>query len=153
MNIIKKHQQNLPVNVKAIALDLGLRVYEVSGWPDNLCGKIVRDSQKGGKSGYAIFINRSHSDTRNRFTLAHEVAHFLLHKKEIGDGIADDALYRSKLSNHLEVIANQTAANILMPWDLIQQKISEGLHTVEQLAEVFNVSVSAMSIRLGVPSN
>ena len=64
----------------------------------------------------------------------------------------DDALYRSGLSNAQEAMANKLAADILMPWSLVNQKIKEGIDTVEELAQQFNVSISAMAIRLGVPS-
>ena len=152
-DLVKKHQQKLPVDVKALARELGLKVYEVANWPDDLCGKIIKDSSKGGQSGYAIYINQIHSEGRKRFTLAHEIAHFLLHKKEIGNGIADDALYRSRLGSSFEVVANKMAANILMPEKILKNKINDGYNTAEQLAGIFNVSTSAMSIRLGIPSN
>jgi Zn-dependent peptidase ImmA (M78 family) len=153
LDIIKKHQNGTFVDVDSIAFDLKIKVFEVEGWPDNLCGKIVKDSVRGGESGYAIFVNKDHSLGRKRFTVAHEIAHFLLHREDIGDGVVDDALYRSKLSGSQETMANKFAADILMPWELINQKIAEGYKTVEDLAKVFKVSEGAMSIRLGVPAN
>ncbi len=152
MNVIEEYQHCLPVDVDAIAKALQIKVYNEKGWPNGLSGKIVKDSHFGGQSGYAIYINGDHAETRQRFTLAHEIAHFILHKENIGDGIADDALYRSGLSNAQEAMANKLAADILMPWNLVNQKIKEGINTVEELAQQFNVSTSAMAIRLGVPS-
>jgi uncharacterized protein DUF955 len=152
MRVIEAHQHKLPIDVYAIALVLQIKVYHEKEWPDGLSGKIVKDARLGGQSGYAIYINGNHAETRQRFTLAHEIAHFALHKENIGDGIADDALYRSGLSNAQEAMANKLAADILMPWNLVNQKIKEGVDTVEALAQQFNVSISAMAIRLGVPS-
>ena len=43
------------------------------------------------------------------------------------------------------------AADILMPWRLIDRAITNGIATVPDLAAKFNVSNSAMSIRLGIP--
>ncbi len=43
------------------------------------------------------------------------------------------------------------AADILMPWGLINKAVEGGDNTVEALAYRFKVSNSAMSIRLGVP--
>ncbi len=152
MSVIEEHQDKLPIDVYAIAREFQIEVYTEKGWPNDLSGRIERDTRFGGQSGYAIYINGDHAETRQRFTLAHEIAHFILHKDNIGDGIADDALYRSGLPSAQEAMANKLAADILMPWNLVNQKISEGIDTVEKLAQVFNVSTSAMAIRLGVPS-
>ena len=57
---------------------------------------------------------------RRRFTIAHEIAHFLLHRDKIGDQLSDDAMYRSSLSSDDERAANRLAADILMPMGLIQ---------------------------------
>jgi Zn-dependent peptidase ImmA (M78 family) len=63
----------------------------------------------------------------------------------------DDALYRSRLSNNIEAQANRQAADILMPFHLINPLIDSGITDIQKLAERFHVSASAMSIRLGVP--
>lgn len=151
MDIISRHQTCAPVDVLAIARDLGLEVYRVQGWPDDISGMIKADPERGGKSGYAIYVNGKHPETRRRFTIAHEIGHFVLHPEKIGDGITDDALYRSKLSSATEVQANRFAADLLMPEDLLRDAIKQGIETVEELANHFNVSRSSMSIRLGVP--
>ena len=152
MQIVRKHQNDGgKVETVPLAKELGLEVYRVKGWPDDLSGMIKKDPDKGGKSGYAIFVNANHPETRRRFTIAHEIAHFVLHRDLIGDGIVDDGLYRSALSNPREIEANKMAADILMPRHLINEYISGGTTTVEGLAEKLNVSKSAMSIRLGVP--
>ena len=134
-----------------IARALGLEVYKVGGWPNDLSGMIRKDAERGGSSGYAIFVNATHHERRRRFTIAHEIAHFILHDHLIGDGISDDALYRSGLSGAVEAQANRYAADILMPWHLVNAEIESGNDTLPGLARKFNVSQSAMSIRLGVP--
>ncbi|MGB3408033.1 MAG: ImmA/IrrE family metallo-endopeptidase [Jannaschia sp.] len=149
LNIIRRHQARAPVQTVPIARALGLEVYHVPTWPDDLSGKIVRSATDGGTSGYAIFVNKTHHPNRRRFTTAHEIAHFVLHRDEIGDGIADDGLYRSKLSNAMEAEANRLAADILMPWHLLNPMIDGGETDPKMLARAFQVSESAMSIRLG----
>ena len=148
--VISRHQQDAPILIVPLARDLGFEVYRVKNWTDNLSGMIKRD-KRGGASGYAIFVNADHSQTRRRFTIAHEVAHGLLHNHLIGDGIEEDALYRSGLSNAVEAQANRYAADLLMPWSLLNAYIARGLKTVPKLAQRFLVSRSAMSIRLGIP--
>lgn len=150
-DVISKHQKIAPINVVELAHELGINVYKATD-SNNLAGKIVKDHERGGSSGYAIFVNSNDSGRRQRFTIAHEIAHFILHKTEIGDGIVEDALYRSGLSNRQEAQANKLAADILMPLHLINQAMNGGANTIRDLADIFQVSEGAMSIRLGVPS-
>ncbi|HEY0522277.1 MAG TPA: ImmA/IrrE family metallo-endopeptidase, partial [Stellaceae bacterium] len=82
------------------------------------------------------------------FTLAHEIAHFILHRDLIEDGVSDDTMYRSKeLSGYHEVQANRMAADILMPVMLVK-RAAELQSNPDLLARVFRVSPAAMKIRL-----
>lgn len=152
LSIIQKHQIAAPVQTVSLADDLGLKVWHVPNWPDDLSGKIVMSADQGGTSGYAIYVNKGHHVNRRRFTTAHEIAHFVLHRQFIGDGIVDDGLYRSRLSNSMEVQANKMAADILMPRHLLNQHIAQGVNSVSRLAKIFQVSESAMSFRVGSPN-
>ncbi len=149
--IISAHQRSAPVQTIDIAEALGIKVYKAGNWPDNLSAMIRKDDERGGSSGYAIYVNSKHARVRRRFSIAHEIAHFALHRNLIGDGITDDALYRSTLSSAVEVQANRMAADILMPWHLIREATESGINTVEALAKHFDVSKSTMAIQLGVP--
>ena len=120
LRIIRRHQGEAPVGVRAIAREMGLAVYETKEWEDRISGQILKNDSYGGASGYVVFLNGNHHMNRRRFTLAHEIAHFVRHRKIIGDGIQDDALYRSGLSGPVEVDANRMAADILMPMRLLQ---------------------------------
>ena len=146
--IIRKHQKSAPVQVVPIADALGLSVYRATDWPDTTSGMIVRDAERGGTSGFAIYVNAKHSEVRRRFTIAHEVAHFVLHRNLIGDGITEDALYRSGFSDTVEQEANGLAAEILMPKQLLREAVREGMRGIAQLATNFNVSQQAMEFRL-----
>jgi len=140
-------QKTPPILTVPIADALGITVYDVSGWKDRLSGMIRKEVEDGGKSGYAIYVNASHPKTRRRFTIAHEIAHYVLHKSLIGDGIVDDTLYCSDLSDTLEAEANQFAAGILMPIHLIRRAFRNE-RSMPKLAEQFDVSREAMAIRL-----
>ena len=106
-------------------------------------------------SGFRIRINRHEMAERQRFTLAHEIAHYLLHRDKIGGGVVDNIMYRSNLSSTLEVETNKLAADLIMPRALINKRLAE-LHNLDTddkitaLAERFRVSQAAMRIRLGV---
>lgn len=138
-----------PIQTIDLAGKLGIRVFKTD-WPNSISGKIQRDSARGGASGFAIFVNKSHPETRRRFTIAHEIAHYVLHEHKIGDGIFDDAMYRSGLGNREEMQANSLAADILMPRKYVDEFRSIAGDDVETLAHQFNVSIEAMSYRLGI---
>lgn len=144
--IIRRNQITAPVHVIPIATELGLSVFYVD-WPDDVSGMI----KKNGDESFSIYVNQNHNSNRRRFTIAHELAHYVLHREVIGDGVYDDALYRSGLPNKIEYEANRMAADILMPHHLINDALDNGYNTIEGLAKLFEVSRSAMSIRIGVP--
>jgi hypothetical protein len=150
--IITRYQQSAPVDVLSIARELGLNVWEMSSLPSNVSGKIFRDPLNGGPSGFSIGVNAVEGNERKRFTIAHEIAHFILHRSQLESGdVIDDTMYRSGLSTEQEAEANKLAADILMPYVLIQSLVNSGVNTVPALAEKLQVSPTAMKIRLGIP--
>jgi IrrE N-terminal-like domain len=150
--VIAKYQKKAPVDVIAIANELGLNVWEMESLPSTISGKIFRDPLNGGASGFSIAVNASDNPLRKRFTVAHEIAHFVLHRTHLENGdLIDDAMYRSGLSTAEETQANRLAAQILMPFPLIQELINAGVKDVVALAQAFQVSQPAMKIRLGIP--
>jgi len=152
MQILAKYHSNAPVNVLGIAKELGLTVWGMDLLP-NISGKIFRDPQNGGPSGFSIAVNSAEPIVRQRFTIAHEIAHFLLHRSQLEKGdLVDDAMYRSGLSSAEEAAANKMAAHILMPFSLINSLVSSGVTDVTDLAARLQVSQTAMKIRLGIPT-
>ena len=114
---IEAHQNDFPIKVGAIAKGFGIDVKK-STLAAGISGEIKETDE-----AVIIRINRHDAKERQRFTLAHEIAHFLLHRDRIGDGITDDILYRSGLSDAQEAQANRLAADIVMPWALIQESL------------------------------
>lgn len=151
MEVIGDHQKAAPVDVLSIARKLGLEVYETKKgeWPVNISGLIRRSGPD--EESFEIIVNGNHNWFRQRFTIAHEIAHFVFHEHKIGDGIKDDVLYRSGLNSEIESEANGFAADILMPWHLVDEQIQAGETSIKNLAQTFQVSPASMSIRLGVP--
>lgn len=149
--IVEEYQRELPVNVIGLAEALGARVYRTSEWPDNISGMIHIDEELGGSEDFVIYVNAKHHLNRRRFTIAHELSHIMLHDHLIGNGITTDGLYRSGLGGGVERAANQSAANILMPWPKIRELLAQGVTSVEELARKFQVSRSAMAIQLDWP--
>jgi len=136
-----------PVDVEKLAAQLGLLVYR-SDLSTEIAGKIVREtSLLSDYSGFAVHINMHDNPRRQRFTLAHEIAHYVLHRDLIGDGVTDDAMYRSKLGDIYERQANRMAADILMPAPLVRSEYRIQ-PAIAPLAQAFNVSMDAMAIRV-----
>lgn len=144
---ISRHQVEAPVKLGAIASDLGVKVV-VSDLPLAVSGMLVLDKED--RQSWTIKVNRHEHRNRQRFTIAHEIAHFVLHRDVIGNELVDDTFYRSGLSERREFEANALAAEILMPWHLIRQLMEGGERDVDRLAEALQVSPAAMNIRLGV---
>jgi hypothetical protein len=149
-HVIASYQTNAPVDVVKLADSLGIKVWQMR-LPEGVSGKIFLDPLNGGPSGYSIGVNGEDPFTRKRFTVAHEIAHYVLHRDHIGSGLTENAMYRSKLGTREEVQANKLAADILMPYPLIQKLAKEGVNSIESMAARLQVSVAAMKIRLGVP--
>ena len=139
----------IPVNTGMMAKRLGLRIVD-EDLPDNISGAIRKDPDAS-PSGYLIAVNRRHHINRRRFTVAHEIAHYVLHRAQIGDGYEENELRRDHAWNGMEVEANEMAADILMPPAAVDQAVKEGVETVEDLARRFMVSEEAMRRRLKLP--
>lgn len=146
--IIMRHQQSAPVKVGAIATDLGVKV-RISDLPLSVSGTLSRDPDD--RDRWIIRVNRHEHRNRQRYTIAHEIAHFVLHRDAIGSEVVDDTFYRSGLSERREFEANALAAEILMPWPLIRALMKEDA-SATQLARRLEVSEAAMHIRLGLPT-
>ncbi len=144
---IADHQDVAPVRLSELARAFGVPVKAATLAP-GISGEI-----RPGGNGFVIRINRHDPTKRQRFSVAHELAHFFLHADQIGTGISDDVLYRSSLSDRREAQANRLAADILMPDDLVRQQV-EAAHEkgvgdlVRSLAEESAVSEAAMRIKL-----
>lgn len=150
--ILEQFTQQEPVKLAALADALGLLVFKSSLKPD-ISGLI--EPSNSSPSGFQIRINRHEMPERQRFTLAHEISHFLLHRDKIGGGVIDNVMYRSNLSSKLEVEANRLAAEIIMPSKLVKERLAEfggvpSEDTIVALASRFQVSQPAMRIKLGV---
>lgn len=136
----------MPVKVGALAGALGLRVV-LATLPMNISG-LIQPAEDG---GFVIKVNRFEPKERQRFTIAHEIAHFILHRDKLQAGLVDSVLYRSKLSSRLEAEANRLAADIIMPKEAViaaMQEMQGGDEGVDALAQRFQVSRQAMEIRV-----
>ena len=145
--VVKKWQGDLPVDVAGLAQARGARVFKAGFENENVSGMIRREDGE-----FVIYVNRDHAGRASaRFTIAHELAHLILHRPHIGDGVTDDAMYRSRLSSFVESEANAMAGEILMPREHVTRMRTEARQSIETMAGAFNVSTHATSVRLGIP--
>ena len=154
IDALKRAQSKAPVDVEGLAMDLGITVNYAYLAPE-ISGELVQTDSKD----YEININAEDPHTRQRFTLAHEIGHFVYHRDLIGDGLDDDRAYRStatgsyhnkRIGPRQETDANKFAASLLMPQSLIDQLREEGCDRAA-MADRLGVSEAAMAIRLGEP--
>lgn len=153
--LVNHFRRNVPVDVEGLAFALGVPVH-YSDLPDHISGMI----EPHPLGGFQIFVNRKHPTTRQRFTIAHELGHYINHANLIGSGVGDDRAYRSAdtgrykntvIGPKQETEANRFAATLLMPLETIHAiQLREGINDPSVLAKRFEVSDHAMHIRMGV---
>ena len=149
-------------------------VHRAARW----CGlSVVFDRFDGDTSGLlwrhhdgtrVVGVNSAHPASRQRFTIAHEIGHALLHlgDDEHGGTGGDDVfidkprevLFRDAVSSRAtdprEIEANAFAAELLMPAALVRPAFDEQVREataerlVRLLADRFGVSTTAMAYRL-----
>ena len=150
--LVKAGVDTTPVPVEQVAAHLGIKI-ELADLGEDCSAVLVRNRDRA-----VIGVNEDHHPNRRRFSIAHEIAHFVLHE---GDTYIDKG-YRvhfrdleSGSGTKLEEMeANAFAAALLMPakWvrDAFRQQpfdLTED-DSLELLAKKFEVSTQAMTYRL-----
>jgi Zn-dependent peptidase ImmA (M78 family) len=156
--LLKKHGVGeAPVRVDLLARAEGLQIVE-SAFDGDISGALVRSSGIAG-----IAVNAKQHPNRKRFTVAHELAHFLLdHTTEDHVDWQFTILRRdersSEASDAREIEANAFAANLLMPKDFLRADLKRyanfrgelelDVAARQALARKYMVSEMAMTFRL-----
>ncbi len=96
---------------------------------------------------WVMCINENHNIKRQRFTIAHELGHFMLHKNKNVE-FKDSTFFRGNEMDSIEYNANEFAARLLMPEEIVRKLISNGLKNIGELASKFGVSSAAMKHRV-----
>lgn len=146
------------VDLKPILKGLGVEIIEES-LDDDVSGVLVIKNSKP-----FIFVNKNQvcQQERTRFTIAHELGHLVFHHSVLNvlksqldlpavmfrDGNSSTGEHRK------EIEANQFAAELLMPKELIDDFMQEknvsffNEKLIDDLAKKLKVSIQAISIRL-----
>lgn len=160
--VLEKHAiRRAPMNVERIARRYATVVKR--SLEDELSGALI----PLGEGEWAILVNSDHHPNRQRFTLAHELGHLLLHDYKTPHADKRFRLRNARSSEGSvleEIQANQFAAELLMPRAIVMNVLKRsGLEhawaegdeedrefdeLVAKLARRFAVSRQAMTVRL-----
>lgn len=154
-SIVERHKTVFPVAVGKIAEELGVNIVSTNELSSDLSGSITKEGDQ-----YVIYVNSSHSPLRQRFTIAHELGHYVKHREHLDDqheiknpskrvlNRASGALAPSSdtVEQKYEIEADQYAAELLMPAkEFTEQWQATG--NVESMVQHFNVSPAAINVR------
>lgn len=153
--VLSKHGGvDLPVRVERIADRVGASI-SFEPFDGDVSGVAYRNGKQ-----LLIGINSRHPLTRQRFSIAHEIGHLLLHEgrpmtvdKEMRVNRRDRT--SSLATDAEEIEANAFAAELLMPAHRVRVELERCLEegkssrsVVQHMAAAFDVSKQAMMIRL-----
>jgi len=141
----------VPTNLRKIFQSLGMEYIELDD-PKDIDGAILEIDNK---PSIAV-LNRAKPIQRQRFTLAHELAHIFLHHKkrdtydseaerELAEREQNEAIQTGKPSSESE--ADAFASELLIPFDQIK-KYEKDISNIEKMAEIFQVSKQAMTLAI-----
>ncbi|HET8681149.1 MAG TPA: XRE family transcriptional regulator [Micromonosporaceae bacterium] len=138
----------IPALRETLEIEVGLRVFMIA-MPGRVAGLFVFVESLGG----CVAVNKNHPTERQRWTMAHEYAHFLVSR-----GRAEiTSVGTSRRYGESERLADAFAANFLMPRSGLSRRFHElkrgkgGKVTAAmlvQLAHAYRVSVQALTLRL-----
>lgn len=154
--ICEAHNINtFPVPIVELCNSYGIKVFD-EYLKNNVSGFIViqNENYKDYETNKVIVVNSFDSAARQRFTIAHELGHYILHKGE-------NELYAHRdvgANNATEREANIFASNFLMPENLVKSFLNNlredywgfisDTQKILSVAENFAVSNLAAKVRL-----
>lgn len=152
--LLRSYRAQTPVDIEHLIRNIGVDLEDVADLPLGISGNIQRRSD----GTYIIRANRNEHEFRRRFTMAHELGHFVLHRSILDrvGGVNDTTMYRTDINAPLynggierihEQQANSFAANLLMPDEIVRKEFDRNADK-SSLYRTFKVSPSAMKWKL-----
>lgn len=153
VNAILRGFENLkpPINIEEIAIARGVKI-QAFPLGEGVSGVLAIENGRG-----VIGYNSEESKVRRRFTIAHELGHYELHRDQSNMFIDKQFIYRSKNAYNpqeqvMEQEANTFASAILMPTSMVRDLVDtidlKDDDAIKDLAKIFDVSITAMSLRI-----
>jgi Zn-dependent peptidase ImmA (M78 family) len=142
------YKKNGYIDIVEIAIHFNIVV--IGSSLEDSQNSFIRYNQE--KKRYEIYVEKSHHPNRQRFSIAHEVAHFLLHKEDINLHEKVARNHNDSLDSKKEREADYMAAQLLMPENILKELVNTlkvvDENAIEFLSKKFLVSKSTMIIRL-----
>jgi Zn-dependent peptidase ImmA (M78 family) len=154
--LLEQYKTSFPVHVGKLAEELGLTVISTADLPHGMSGSISKEGDE-----YVVYVNSAQALRRQRFTIAHEIGHFLKHRPYLDttDEILNPAkkvlLSRSNSNTttapgsdarRRELEADSFAADLLMP-EATFKDVWVKSQSLKDVADYFGVSAMAANVR------
>jgi Zn-dependent peptidase ImmA (M78 family) len=148
--------RSAPIPVEKIAKALGVQL-RFSPLDEELSGMVyVKDGTP------IIGVNALHHPNRQRFTIAHELGHYMLHRELLSSEVHVDKQFKilmrdtnsSTGTDAIEIEANKFAAELLLPSFLIDDLLANSTFDIddpeplEKLAKKFRVSKQMLEYKM-----
>lgn len=140
-----------PLAVEKLAKKLGATIKFSSSLPSNVAGHVIVDPDNPKQC--TITLSNNLPENRRRFTVAHELGHYLKHNNWKAEEFTHDGVvgvsqfYRGVEEGGEEREANEFAAQLLMPAQMVLEAHRAQI-SLGEMAERFGVSKLAMKIRI-----
>ena len=166
LELLEDQASVFPVKVVELSKKLGFEIYRASFDDEQQSGLIVVDSSLPENmevtSSKVVFLNRNDSTAHQRFTVAHELGHYIFDYREENTPTYCEAYITNddpeKESSEKERRVNRFAAELLMPRkafvDMFNELKSHNPEsfslpdTITALKNYFDVPAKAVEIRL-----
>lgn len=157
-NILNKYypeRNTYPIDIATILFKMNIRAlpYDFSKFDDgvNLQSRIL-GAMVANKTDLALLYREGETKNRNRFTLAHELAHCCLAHMDDKTMPYIEWRHDGIVTDPYEIEANVFAGELLVPTTELRKVLSneypETLPHVTKLAKMFAVSINVMKERL-----
>ena len=146
--ILKEIQiNNPPVDINNILQHLGINLLPYA-FPEKVSAILLKENNM-----FVVGVNDKHHPNRQRFSIAHEIGHYLLgHYRDVFVDTTEIAEGRFDILDTIqnkvqEQEANYFAGELLIPTDMIKKDFVR-IHNVEEIAKLYKVSKEALWVRL-----
>lgn len=152
-HVLRRHhlEETMPVPIIEVCSAEGIREVRQATFRDPTVSGMIRSVS----DGHVIYVRASDPAVRQRFTMAHELGHYLLQIRGVRDSAEINVIERGNVEalyrragqvDENERTANVFAAALLMPTPVLR-KLRDA-YKPRMLAEFLAVSEEALRIRL-----
>lgn len=132
-----------PIDLQRLCQLLGIGIQYIP-LENNVSGKLYHDGNR-----WIINVNALHHPRRQRFTIAHELGHYFLHR-DANKQYEDATFHRGKVYSVEELDADNFAGALLMPKNEFKDYVCNSSNKIDDIAEYFGTSSVAIKKRAEV---